>query len=559
MNTGLPILILIISAILNLIIGGFLYFFAYILSGKKYVSALYFSQANVAVFGWTVWLTIYIYFVSHLGIAWMSYLNRVFFWVAALCIPYYLILFALSFHNRKRLFSQYTFLKWPMYLVFLLVLIPDWGLFEWGSVESYRLGSFPFWIYVTYMLTYTTTIFGVFAWRYQRIQSKEIRWFIRAVCAGLFITFSLSFGSNIGLAILSGEAGKYAYFGPMFTTIISLVMMWLVSYKRLFEIPKKLSKIMILIVGSIAVVFGRIYLSILQGSDNLVFDMLVLVSFVTLYIFLIYEVYLSISKERTLQSNATLLNKLITSKNEFLRSATHQLRTPLTVIIGYVSDLINPEIKEYKINDATRNGLKKILISAQNLNLIINDLVATNDINGGKFGINIHDEADIKTLIDYILDEKESLMDDRGTKVELSVDQEHYPCLVDRSKFREALNNIIDNAIFYGKGQIWIDISASHPVMYKITVRDNGVGISSKEIHRIWKKFERGEKSPTINPNGSGLGLYIARMVMRKHGGNLIGVSKGQDQGSTFTFSLPKDTRAYAPHDSFGAQVERRK
>jgi signal transduction histidine kinase len=126
---------------------------------------------------------------------------------------------------------------------------------------------------------------------------------------------------------------------------------------------------------------------------------------------------------------------------------------------------------------------------------------------------------------------------------------------VDKGKLKEALNNIIDNAVFYGRGKITITLDAKGKEFFIIAIKDNGVGITKEDAKKIWKKFERGKKSSLINPNGSGLGLYLAKQIMLKHGGDIEAHSNGRDKGSIFIFTLPKETLTHAPAESFGINI----
>ncbi len=273
---------------------------------------------------------------------------------------------------------------------------------------------------------------------------------------------------------------------------------------------------------------------------------------------MVREAYLGAKRQLFLDSQKEQLDKLLQDKTDFLRNASHQFRTPLTVIIGYLTDMTVEKSKAFEINAAAETDLNKVRISASNLNEIINDLLAANDINVGKFGINIKDDVDLRKFVDKVLEDKKALIEDRKTEVKIKTKGDDFKAFVDLPKLREAFNNIFDNAIYYGGGKVWVTIDASRKTVFHLVIRDNGVGISRAEFKRVWNKFERGKKSSTINPNGSGLGLYLAKMIMQKHGGDLTGYSKGVGKGSTFTFILPRDTRKDAPQESFGPRIGKR-
>ena len=185
--------------------------------------------------------------------------------------------------------------------------------------------------------------------------------------------------------------------------------------------------------------------------------------------------------------------------------------------------------------------MNKTYISAKNLNDIINDVLAANDVNTGKFGGNIIDtNIDLRQLIQSIINEKKELLSSKSTKANLKIKGKNITANIDRTKIKEAINNIFDNAIFYGKGQIDIVIDYNLNDFFAISIKDNGVGITEDDSKKIWQKFERGKKSTQINPNGSGLGLYLAKQILTQHGGDITVKSEGFNEGSEFILTIPK-------------------
>jgi len=263
------------------------------------------------------------------------------------------------------------------------------------------------------------------------------------------------------------------------------------------------------------------------------------------------EVYYGAKKQIILDRKKVQLDSLLKVKNSFMQVSSHQLRTPLTVVMGYLSMLVDPNEKQYVISKETREDLEKVYISSKNLNEIINDLLFATDINMGKFTLNIKDEVSLNTVVKNILEDKQYLLDEKKTTVVLKEEGPKQEILIDQPKIKEAFNNVLDNAVYYGKGMIWLTINSKKKDFIYVEFKDNGVGISREDSQKIWKKFERGTNSSLINPNGSGLGLYLAKMILLKHGGDITIESKGKDQGSSVIFKIPKDTRKYASKDSF--------
>jgi signal transduction histidine kinase len=345
------------------------------------------------------------------------------------------------------------------------------------------------------------------------------------------------------------------YYGPIATVVLSGLVLFTIIRYRLFHIQLPIAWLMTTLVITIILLTVRFIIIDSNFSEGVYSTMLVLVMFTCLYTFLTREAYVGAQQQIVLDNKKQELEITLDSKNDFLKNASHQLRTPLTVIQGYLSMITGKEDPKYELNQAALDDLQKTYISAKNLNEIINDVLAANDINAGRFGINIQDTIDLKELIETIIKEKYELLNSKSTKVVFKIKGLEMQAFIDKGKLKEALNNIIDNAVFYGKGKINITLDAKGKEFFTISVQDNGVGISKEDSKKIWKKFERGKKSALINPNGSGLGLYLAKQIMLKHGGNIEAHSNGRDQGSIFIFTLPKDTLTHAPAESFGINI----
>ncbi|NBP55390.1 sensor histidine kinase [bacterium] len=270
-------------------------------------------------------------------------------------------------------------------------------------------------------------------------------------------------------------------------------------------------------------------------------NMLFICMFSCIYIFVTREVYVGLKKQLSLDAKKKELGVALDDKNNFLKNSSHQFRTPLTVILGYLGMIVNKENPQYEINKVALYDLNKTYISAKNLNDIINDVLAANDVNTGKFGGNIIDtNIDLRQLIQSIINEKKELLSSKSTKANLKIKGKNITANIDRTKIKEAINNIFDNAIFYGKGQIDIVIDYSLNDFFAISIKDNGVGITEDDSKKIWQKFERGKKSTQINPNGSGLGLYLAKQILTQHGGDITVKSEGFNEGSEFILTIPK-------------------
>ena len=360
----------------------------------------------------------------------------------------------------------------------------------------------------------------------------------------LFLIFTtlpiiLSFITNILIPMLYQNI-SFIYYGPVFNLFIIIAVIIGILKYNLFYIKLPVASLLVTLIVTLILLITKFSMVEDHILDQLQTSIMFIFMFSCLYIFLTKEVYIGFKKQLLLDSKKKELELALDSKSNFLKNSSHQFRTPLTVILGYLDMIVNKESSKYEYNKTALEDLQKTYISAKNLNEIINDVLSANEINAGKFGVNIKDIIDLKKLIQSIIYEKKDLLESKSTKVFFEIKGENESVLIDLSKFKEAIKNIFDNAIFYGRGKIKITLNSLNKNFIQIIIQDNGIGITASDKKRIWLKFERGKKSPKINPNGSGLGLYLAKQIVLEHGGDITLHSAGLNKGSKFIINMPK-------------------
>lgn len=226
------------------------------------------------------------------------------------------------------------------------------------------------------------------------------------------------------------------------------------------------------------------------------------------------------------------------TKDEFISMASHQLRTPLTSVKGYVSMVLEGDAGP--INDMQKKLLEQSFISSQRMVFLIADLLNLSRLKTGKFII----EAVPTNLADVIEGEVEQLKETAGGKdIKLVYAQpKEFPTLMlDETKIRQVIMNFVDNAIYYTPAGGKIDISlVETEKSVEFRVKDNGIGVPESEQHNLFTKFFRAKNAQKARPDGTGLGLFMAKKVIVAQGGALIFESK-VGKGSTFGFSFAKE------------------
>lgn len=247
-------------------------------------------------------------------------------------------------------------------------------------------------------------------------------------------------------------------------------------------------------------------------------------------------------------TDRTRETEILKSKNEFITVAAHQLRTPLTAV-SWIFELLAKE----SLNENQRQLVNSGLESSAFILKIVNDLLDISKIEEGRFGY------DFKTvnLIDYIekiLAEPEikETADKAGVKIYFNKPPESsIEVNIDEQKLIMAIFNLIDNAIRYNvkNGEVIVGIERLKDKPYiQISVKDTGIGVPKEDADKLFGKFFRAENAVKAVTGGSGLGLYIVRNIIRRHGGE-IWVESEINRGSIFYFTLPTDPKLIPPKE----------
>lgn len=242
------------------------------------------------------------------------------------------------------------------------------------------------------------------------------------------------------------------------------------------------------------------------------------------------EITARVKAEKERQLFAQRLQELNTYKDEFMIMASHELKTPLTVIMA------NLQILEIQLKDDERiSFVKKTITQAQKLAGLITNLFDVSKIQLGKLILNFS-ELDINVLIEEII----STLQQTAIKHDLILDKASDKLLVnaDRERIEQVLINVIGNAIKYSDENKDVQIKTfRNGLNVEVVVIDQGIGIAEKEIENVFQRFYHGSGSVSTY-SGSGVGLYISSEIIKSHGGK-IWVESEAGNGSAFHISIP--------------------
>nr|WP_320117705.1 ATP-binding protein [uncultured Marinifilum sp.] len=224
-------------------------------------------------------------------------------------------------------------------------------------------------------------------------------------------------------------------------------------------------------------------------------------------------------------------------RKEFIGNVSHELKTPIFNIQGYILTLLDGGLEDASIN---RNYLERTEKSINRMITIVKDLEVISKLESGELKL-LYERFNIIDLINEVIEMQEMRAKKHGIKLifEQSNSAPKY-VYADKKEIFQVLNNLIVNSIKYGKdkGTTVIEVMSMDNKAL-IEIRDNGIGIEADNLPRIFERFYRVDKSRARNMGGSGLGLAIVKHIIDAHKQS-INVSSNYGKGTSFTFALDK-------------------
>jgi signal transduction histidine kinase len=222
-------------------------------------------------------------------------------------------------------------------------------------------------------------------------------------------------------------------------------------------------------------------------------------------------------------------------KSEFLANMSHELRTPLNAIIGFSEVLLDPTMEVSK--DDQTQFLTDVLSSGKHLLGLINEVLDLAKIEAGKMELQI-EPALLQDVVDAVSNTMRSLAVKKSLDLRAQCDEQLAPFPMDGARIKQVLLNLVGNAIKFTPegGKVWVSAGAMNGDV-RVEVGDTGPGIALEDQERIFQEFQQAG-SDAGKPQGTGLGLALARKFVEMHGGK-IWVESEVGKGSKFTFTLP--------------------
>jgi len=406
-------------------------------------------------------------------------------------------------------------------ILFTNLFIKNIKIKPWGFDVVYGELYIIFLVFVFLLFIFAAINFIKNYKKSDKLSKTQVKYFLLGL--GLYFIISIIF--NVVLPVFWGIE-QYYRFGNYSAIFFLGFTAYAIVAKHLFDIKVLLTELFVGIISLLLVV--QTFL-----ASNLSWKIIDGFIFL-LFLFFGYFLIKATLKEVQLREET---EKLSQAKSEFISMASHQLRTPLTAIKGYLSMMIDGSWGN--IPQAAKEKMENIFQSTERLIRIVADLLDVSKIELGKMELE-KEETDIKELVKSCYEELKITADKKGLNYTLDITPEPLPNLnIDSLKVRQVIMNLIDNSLKYTlKGEVKVKLEKKGNNIL-ISIKDTGDGLAEKEKKDIFEGFVRGSAGIDYFIEGAGLGLYVAKKFLDIQKGKIWAESEGKGKGSTFFVQLP--------------------
>ena len=521
-------ILLVTIGVTNFALGLLLFFSS---NQKQDKSRKLFSLVILTVVVWVIMITIYRStnnIDALLGITKLLY-------ISALFIPMVFLLFVNRFiYVKKNRILEKALLIFLSFLLILTLATPyiiSSVVLQDGLEHKIIFGGL-FWIYAIFIIVTFNLAFYELRLKYKEFKGVKQNQILFIILGTTLSTYP-AFATNLILPWIG--VFTFNWVGQLCSIFLTIFTTYAIFKHHLFDIKMILSEILLGLMGIILFV----YIFISETTYEVIVSAVFFILFTGVAYTLLQELLQGIAREYQLERANNKLIDTIESKDLFLRMTSHQLRTPLTSLNGFLSLILEQWQGKYKMNQATHDDLVLVYLSAQRLIAIVNDILAFNAIKADRFGVIMRPKVNVKDELNYLLQDNKYVLEYFDTEVMLKSVGSDFNISMDSVRMKEVFQNLLSNGVYYGKGKIWITVIDEGDRL-QIRFRDNGHGIDPSIKDKIFKSRFRARGVGDQNPNGSGLGLFISRTIVGMHHGTLRLKNPGSSQGAVFVVKIPK-------------------
>ncbi len=465
-------------------------------------------------------------------------------YIGTILIPIFFFYFCLNLlgreKNNKSLFIGFLlsiFFIFLSFSKFFIVGVKDRVDFGYWPVQT---GSFYFLflLYFAFYVIYSVILLKIDSRKYDGVYQKQIQYVYYAALIG-FAGGSTNF-------LLDFNINTYSI-GNYIVILYIIFISYAVFKHQLFDIKIIATELLVFTLWIILLM--NVFFSF--GSSDFLLSIIVLISIIIAGVLLIRSVIKEVKQKEKMEKMAKEIEKayevekkakeeleeLDKIKNQFLAVTQHDMRTPLTSIIGYTDLLMNGTFG--KQPKKTLEVADKIQQVAQNMKKKAESFLDTAQFKLGKGVLSLKSGVELQVILNEIISELKFKTEEKGIYLKSEEPDKNYIITADREKLKTSLFNIIDNAVKYTKeGGVEIKLKTENEKV-KIKIKDTGIGITSEKIKTLFEsKFERSEDAKKT-AEGKGIGLYLAGQIIKLHNGKVWVESEGEGKGSTFYVELP--------------------
>lgn len=412
--------------------------------------------------------------------------------------------------------------------------------FGWGYyIHSFVLFTFFIWAFVNLLKKYISS-------KKERNRKQLFYLFL-----GTGISFLIGVTTNVILPFFN--IANFNWIGPSAT----IIMVIFVAYSI---IKYNLMNIKIIATEFFAGLLVLTYLTSVIQSENLTIFLVRIFLFmvsVVVALLLIRSAYGEVKRREEMEQLTKKLQKTTSDlkfankelmrlddvKSEFLSIASHQLRTPSTAVKGYTSMILEGSFG--KISKPVKESMEKVFLANERLLNLVESLLNISRIEAGREDLDIK-PVDMAAIVKPIIEDFGIKAKEKKLKLSMEVEPRLPKAAGDASKIKEVVSNIIDNSLKYtNEGEIMINLhQESQSIVF--ACQDTGIGIEPDDLPRLFNKFVRGKDMMQVHTEGTGLGIYYARLLVESMGGRIWAESPGKNKGAKFSFSLPMADKSKA-------------
>ncbi|MCA9364533.1 MAG: hypothetical protein KC736_01435 [Candidatus Moranbacteria bacterium] len=359
----------------------------------------------------------------------------------------------------------------------------------------------------------------------------------------LLLMLCFSWANVIASFTLNWQITQIGLFGmPLFVVFLAYAIV------RFHAFSLRIFAAQILVIGMVVLVGSQLFF--VEKVINTILILWTLVVVVGLGYLLVRSVIQDLRRKEELQKLTEKLakanqqlRKLDQAKSDFVSIASHQLRTPLTAIKGFVSMI--SEGSYGKVEEPVKEALGKVFLANERLITLVEELLSISRIESGRIEYNFA-LGRVETLAKEIVDTFLVTARQKNLDLNLILPDVSTPKIkMDQAKLHEVFLNIVDNALKYTReGSVTVSVEHDEKRdVVRFIVADTGIGVTPESLSSIFQKFSRGKDVGRLHADGTGLGLFIGKSFVEAHHGQIIVESDGADKGSRFIVELPVHSR----------------